>query len=197
MLKLPCANKLGNCSKNNVTRFHATCLHCRDRRKHFSKWVEPPSWIQYVMPWTVTLRNLVNPKGQVVAQKMYWRTIKIDPRGHFTRVRWASIVALDHLIPRFKLLRKPLVCVMEFLANYPTFQLRKNKNEMLEKLAMLQHERWSATINYIAYGKFSAEDWQRKAQLAQKPYVKLSEAEKNVCRDEARKVLRVLNGKHK
>lgn len=47
-------------------------------------------------------------------------SVRIDPRGHFTALRYAAIVVLDQIMKRFGI-DKPLVEFCEFLADYPTW----------------------------------------------------------------------------
>jgi len=49
-----------------------------------------------------------------------FQTLKIDPRGHFTRLRCSIIIVLDKIMERVGY-RKPLVEICEFFANYPVW----------------------------------------------------------------------------
>jgi len=63
----------------------------------------------------------VNEKGQIQAYKTIWRTIPIDPRGHFTMLRCAAIMVFDKIMVRWRRTVKPLLNFCEFFANYPNF----------------------------------------------------------------------------
>lgn len=127
MLALPCAGKLGNCPKN-VKRFRFTCLYCRWRRQYYGNFSRPPFWIQYtfksVFRTFLTYRYV---KNGLVYEDKHGRllrvtsrhTLKIDPRGHFTSLRCATISVLDEIMSVTKA-SKPLSEFCEFLACYPT-----------------------------------------------------------------------------
>jgi hypothetical protein len=85
------------------------------------KFVDPPYWIDYTPPWSVTHYVAVNGKGEVVAKKTEWFTYHIDPRGHFTSFRCAAIVALDKIMAKIKRVRYPFREFCELLAHYPTW----------------------------------------------------------------------------
>ena len=118
--KLWCAGKLGNCPKT-VNRFRWTCLHCLWRRRYLGKFIDPPYWIDYTPPWSVTYYVAVNEKGEIIAKKTNWFTYHIDPRGHFTSFRCAAIVALDKIMAKIKRVRYPFREFCEFFAHYPTW----------------------------------------------------------------------------
>lgn len=50
----------------------------------------------------------------------HFKTLKIDPRGHFTSLRCAIIVMLDNLMERLGIW-KPFAEFCEFFANYPNW----------------------------------------------------------------------------
>lgn len=119
LTRLWCAGIL--CPHLELKRFHFTCLYCRWRRKHVGKWTVPPYWIDYTLLWAVERYAVFNRQGKLVAFQDRWQAVKIDPRGHFTMLRCASIVLMDKVMKRFRWTRKPLMEFAEFLANYPTF----------------------------------------------------------------------------
>jgi hypothetical protein len=137
---LPCAGKLGNCNIGKSTavmkanpselkHFHFTCLYCRWRRALKGKWTNPAFIVKY------TYRNhqvTYLTKEYVVGNLAYYAsdgsplqvtlnyTLEIDPRGHFTNLRYAAIIILDKMIKLFRW-KKPFVEFAEFLSNYPTW----------------------------------------------------------------------------
>lgn len=118
--KLWCAGKLGNCPKN-LRRFRFTCVYCRWRRRHYGKFSSPPRWITYTLLMSVAKYAAVDKNGQVQAYKTVWKTIPIDPRGHFTMFRCAIIMVFDRIMVRWRRTVKPLLNFCEFFANYPTW----------------------------------------------------------------------------
>ena len=77
-----------------------------------------------------------------------------------------------------------------FLRDHVT--VPRNKGELLEKLAELEHQQWSHWINYQT--KIPFQDWELWLKLANTPYSELSEGHKESDREWARKVLRLLGG---
>jgi len=127
LLRLWCAGKLGNCPKW-VKRFRFTCFYCRWRRQLYGKYSDPPFWIDYTYKSSVRTR-LVDRyvknglifevrDGRPLKVTTY-KTLKIDPRGHFTSLRCAIIIVLDEVMKALHV-GKPLVEFCEFFANYPT-----------------------------------------------------------------------------
>ena len=78
-----------------------------------------------------------------------------------------------------------------------SFQEKIKQNELLEKLARLEHEQWSSWIDYQIrfapiHGELVAKEyWRKKYELAQVPYEKLTEEQKEHDRVWARKVLAI------
>lgn len=106
--------------------FHWTCLFCRDRRKALGKWVKPSKWISYFylcMPFSEATAFKIDREHKRIYQftVMVPTVLRIDPRGHFTRLRCAVIVWLDRLGLRFKWLVPRIANACEFLANYPAW----------------------------------------------------------------------------
>lgn len=64
--------------------------------------------------------QLENPKNIKVKLTTWW-TVKIDPRGHFTMLRCATIIVFDKILKVAPLLEKPLVEFCIFLGCHPTF----------------------------------------------------------------------------
>jgi len=83
--------------------------------------------------------------------------------------------------------------------------MNESKKELLEKLALLEHNQWSEWIEYMnkraVHGEttveFSNETWNEWCRKASMPYRVLTEQEKESDRKFARKVLTVLDGEHK
>jgi hypothetical protein len=73
------------------------------------------------MTFKFELFLLVNPKLGLKRTVTKWWTVNIDPRGHFTRFRFAAIVTFDKILKRFPCFEKPLVEFCMFLSCYPTF----------------------------------------------------------------------------
>lgn len=117
LTRLWCAGKL--CPHPELKRFHFTCLYCRPRRRHLGKWTRPPRWINYTNPWKVEHFAFLDKQNHPQSYVTMWHTIEIDPRGHFTMLRCAIIVALDKIMNRFRRTEKPLMEFCEFFANYP------------------------------------------------------------------------------
>lgn len=117
--RLWCAGIL--CPFPELKRFHLTCFYCRWRRAYLGKWTIPPYWIDYTIPWNLVTWIALNEKGEAVGHHLQWRTLKIDPRGHFTMLRCSAIVTLDKIMLHFRRSKKPLMEFCEFLANYPTW----------------------------------------------------------------------------
>jgi len=73
--------------------------------------------------------------------------------------------------------------------------MNESKKELLEKLALLEHNQWSEWIEYMnkraVHGETTWNEWCRKASM---PYRVLTEQEKESDRKFARKVLTVLDG---
>lgn len=129
MLSLWCAGKLckGADGEAAKRRFRFTCLCCRWRRKYLGKFVDPPYWIHYtyLSQYQTRIVDSYKHNGYVYRLKSgkklqvtTYSTLKIDPRGHFTALRCAVIIALDKIMKQFHI-GKPLVEICEFLANYP------------------------------------------------------------------------------
>lgn len=123
---LPCLGKLGNCPEESSKRFHFTCFHCRWRRKQFNGWTEPPYWVTYLYPWTTRFKTVLingcryNLPPNMNFQKLTW--LMIDPRGHFTMLRCATIIVIDKIQKRSPRLRDlGLMRVCEFFASYPSW----------------------------------------------------------------------------
>jgi hypothetical protein len=126
LFKMWCGGEL---CKENLNRFHFTCLYCRWRRKYLGKWTDPPYWIEYsYLSQTKTFyTNSYNDKyknleyyssdGSKFEITEHW-TLRIDPRGYFTKLRCAAIIVLDKIMLKFSL-GKPFVELCEFLSNYP------------------------------------------------------------------------------
>jgi len=122
-----CAGKLGNCPET-VKRFRFTCLFCRWRRRLYGKFSDPPYWIDYTYESSIRERFVSRyvknglifrvRDGRPLKVTSY-RTLKIDPRGHFTSLRCAIIIILDSIMNVLHV-GKPLVEVCEFFANHPT-----------------------------------------------------------------------------
>lgn len=122
-----CAGKLGVCPPD-TKRFKFTCLSCRTRRRLYGKYVDPAFWITYTYKSSIHTEKL---KKYVVDGVTYtasdggflnlqvWDTVRIDPRGFFTKIRCAAIIVLDRVMETVGY-RKPLAQICEFLANYPT-----------------------------------------------------------------------------
>ena len=115
--------------KENINRFHLTCLYCRWRRASIGKYRKPPYWITYTyLSQSQTL--LVDSFKDGYNKLEYYRedggkisltehfTLRIDPRGYFTSIRCAAIMVIDKIMKRFSL-GKPFVELCELLANYP------------------------------------------------------------------------------
>jgi len=130
LFALWCAGKLGNCpAKLARKRFRFTCLYCRWRRLFYGKFVYPPFWIHYTFKaqFQITLTNCYvsdnNTTYKSQSGKQFelvsWRTLHIDPRGHFTPLRCAIIIILDNIMKTLHI-EKPLTEFCEFFANYPT-----------------------------------------------------------------------------
>ena len=142
--KLPCSGKL--CKKGidyhkPMHRFHPTCLYCRKRREYYTSYHKPSYWINYTyLSWWylhTSQRIVLNGKEYTRADggelTLYQsRTLRIDPRGHFTKLRCAIIIFIDRLMVHYPKkvyvngkvagceLRKPWAEICELLANYPT-----------------------------------------------------------------------------
>lgn len=124
-----CAGKLGNCPKD-VKRFRfLTCLGCRWRRRFYGKYRNPPFWISYVYKSSISTSivgfAVINGVKYRSAdggglKRTTWFELRIDPRGHFTMFRCASIIVLDSVMMVLGH-RKPFVEFCEFLAHYPTW----------------------------------------------------------------------------
>ena len=123
---LPCLGKLGNCPKEAAKRWHFTCFYCRWRRKKYNGWTDPPYWISYLFPWTTRFRTFLHNgerymlPGEMRLQKLIW--LQIDPRGHFTMLRCATIKVIDKIQMRNRYLRD--LCLLrfcEFFASYPSW----------------------------------------------------------------------------
>jgi hypothetical protein len=70
---------------------------------------------------SVTKYVAVDENGKVQAYKTEWKTIPVDPRGHFTMFRCAIIMVLDRIMVRWHKSDKTLLNICEFFANYPTW----------------------------------------------------------------------------
>ena len=78
-----------------------------------------------------------------------------------------------------------------------------NKKELLEQLALLEHEQWSAWIEHMdkiaIHGtttiEFELHAWNERCRKATLPYGLLPEAEKEKDRKWARKVLAILKSR--
>ena len=119
----------GKLCKENINRFHLTCLYCRWRRKYLGKWTNPPYWIEYtylsqdVVTVTDSFKDKYSGLEYYTADGKKFRfvekfTLRIDPRGMFTAIRCAAIMVIDKIMLKFKL-GKPFIEVCEFLSNYP------------------------------------------------------------------------------
>jgi hypothetical protein len=141
LFPLPCNGIL---CKWHLRMVHPTCCYCRARRRALGKMKLPPYWLEYTYKSSVK-RQVVYQyvhgrvcdngvlKGGVEATRQgkpmvveTYSTLHIDPRGHFTSFRTASIMALDRVMSLFNLFRegadgRPLSEVCELLANYPTW----------------------------------------------------------------------------
>ena len=112
-----------------LQRFHFTCLYCRWRRKWRGKYCKPSFWIKYTYRnHNITYFTKEHRVGGAVfytnngtpLKVMLNFTLLIDPRGHFTAWRCATIITLDKMIRMFKR-KRPFVEIAEFFANYPTW----------------------------------------------------------------------------
>jgi hypothetical protein len=119
LTRLWCAGIL--CPHPELKRFHFTCLYCRWRRVHYGKLSKPPYLISYIIPWKLKRYAVLNAQNEVVAFKIRWHKILIDPRGHCTMLRCAAIMTLDKIVRRWRWTAKPLMEFCEFLANYTLF----------------------------------------------------------------------------
>jgi hypothetical protein len=117
--RLWCAGIL--CPHPELKRIHVSCPYCRWRRKYYGKFIEPAKWIFYTVRWKKDRYAVMTRTGKIVGYMEAWTTIKIDPRGHFTRLRCSAIMVLDRIVEKCLWIKKPLMEFMEFLANYPTF----------------------------------------------------------------------------
>lgn len=128
MFALWCANKLGNCPSIAKTRFRFTCLYCRWRRRLYGKYKTPDYYIHYtyrslgcrkILSRCIILNGVeyTRSDGGFLTYTEN-RTLHIDPRGHYTRVRCAAIQVLDKIMLLTKQ-GKPFAEICEFLANYP------------------------------------------------------------------------------
>ena len=123
-----CAGKLGSCPED-VDRFRFTCLFCRWRRRYYGKFTDPTFWIEYayksqiceeIVDYFVKDGLIFTATNGGKLRHTIYPTVKIDPRGHFTSLRCATIIVLDEIMKALGV-GKPLVEFCEFLANYPTW----------------------------------------------------------------------------
>jgi hypothetical protein len=127
MLKMWCAGRLGNCPPVASKRFRFTCLYCRWRRQWIGKYTPPKFWVKYTYH---SLYHTWKTKRFVRDGKEYtrldggdllitnYKTLLIDPRGHFLMYRISAIMVLDKIMLYTKHY-KPFVEYAELLANYP------------------------------------------------------------------------------
>jgi len=132
--KLWCLGKLANCPKTSAQRFHFCCLYCRWRREFYGKWSDPSEWIKYtymsIAPTTQLMSSWQHdgieyyaPQGKKLRITTY-KHIWIDPRGHFTALRCATIIIMDRMMKMWNNLvhtTKPFAELCELLASYPTW----------------------------------------------------------------------------
>lgn len=142
MFSLWCAGILGTCNIDTAgsQRFHFTCLYCRLRREFYGKWIKPRYYINYTYVNYITVKKTKRfvrgnyeytaSNGGYLTVTDVW-TLKIDPRGHFTRLRCCAIIVIDKMLKYIRrkdpaaktgYLRssyRPWVEVCEFLCNYP------------------------------------------------------------------------------
>lgn len=118
---LPCAPVCNSFMDKTmkIKRFHITCLWCRQRRGLNLK-----SFITYgylsmsKLPATAYYEE--DPSRTFTV--MLPRYLMIDRKGHFTKLRCYTIVALDKLAFKLKLINNHLLAnICEFLANYPVW----------------------------------------------------------------------------
>lgn len=130
MFHLGCAGKLGNCPDVASARPRFTCLYCRWRRREYKNFIDPPFWITYTYKSIIQthlvrgyMKNglLFEARDGRPLKVTTYKTLKIDPRGHFTGLRCATIIVLDLVMTALHIHVKPLVELCEFMSCYPTF----------------------------------------------------------------------------
>lgn len=122
-----CAGRLGKCPKDELFRFHLTCLYCRWRRAYLGKWTKPKYWIEYTYRSLYKIEYLqrvtrggfeYTARNGAPLKVISYSNVLIDPRGRFLKLRIAAILTIDKLM-KLTGIGKPLVEACEFLANYP------------------------------------------------------------------------------
>lgn len=129
MLPMWCAGRLGNCPTVATKRFRFTCLYCRWRRIWLGKYKHPKHYIKYTYRSLGSTRRVKSYRqngyeyrrsdgGDLIITE--YRTLRIDPRGHFTAPRCAAIIIIDKIMLKTKLY-KPFAEFAELISNYPNW----------------------------------------------------------------------------